>query len=376
MASRSIDDRWFIVDRKTGEKIPTPRRGKGLRYRARYRDAHGVMHYRSFADKHKMDAVAWLDGQVAALIRNEHVHPKQAKITIGQWCDVWLEGYGTNRPSTVRQARVHIKLIKAAFGTTRVTDVKPSDVKRWTTRLARPVRAEHGLCDLSTVCPGDGRRGRGRPHSAVALLEEDAPGPGKTASPRRHYGTGLGAPRRDAGAPTGAVLLGAFVGLRVAEAAALRVSDVDFMRAIVKPAVQYPAQPLKTETSKTAIPIPNELALMLAANVRQYGGDTVVTNEIGRASSPWAIERAIRSSRSQVEGLPEGFRFHDLRHYLASLLIGKGCDVKVVQSRLRHASATTTLNTYGHLWPDNDESTRNAIASAMRCVPVVSQNGP
>jgi len=151
---------------------------------------------------------------------------------------------------------------------------------------------------------------------------------------------------------------------------------VDFMRAVVKPTIQYPAQPLKTETSKSPIPIPNELALMLAANVRQYGGETVVTNETGRASSPWAIERAICSSRGKVAGLPEGFRFHDLRHYLASLLIGKGCDVKVVQSRLRHASATTTLNTYGHLWPDNDESTRSAIASVLRCVPVVSQNGP
>lgn len=31
---------------------------------------------------------------------------------------------------------MHIKLIKAAFGTTRVADVKPSDVKRWTTKLA------------------------------------------------------------------------------------------------------------------------------------------------------------------------------------------------------------------------------------------------
>ena len=38
------------------------------------------------------------------------------------------------------------------------------------------------------------------------------------------------------------------------------------------------------------------------------------------------------------DGLPEGFRFHDLRHYYASLLISKGLDVKVVQARLRHAS--------------------------------------
>jgi integrase len=34
--------------------------------------------------------------------------------------------------------------------------------------------------------------------------------------------------------------------------------------------------------------------------------------------------------------------------------------VKVVQARLRHASASTTLNTYAHLWPDSDESTRTA----------------
>jgi integrase len=37
-------------------------------------------------------------------------------------------------------------------------------------------------------------------------------------------------------------------------------------------------------------------------------------------------------------------------------------DVKVVQAGLRHASAKTTLDTYGHLWPDADESTRAVVA--------------
>jgi hypothetical protein len=50
--------------------------------------------------------------------------------------------------------------------------------------------------------------------------------------------------------------------------------------------------------------------------------------------------------QSQGEGLPDGFRFHDLRHFYASLLISSRLDVKVVQSRLRHASAKTTLDTY------------------------------
>ena len=81
---------------------------------------------------------------------------------------------------------------------------------------------------------------------------------------------------------------------------------------------------------------------------------TAVTDGTGRQTSTWAIERAVRSARPKVAGLPEAFRFHDLRHYLASLLIGSGLDVKVVQHRLRHGSAKTTLDTYGHLWPDSD----------------------
>jgi integrase len=65
-----------------------------------------------------------------------------------------------------------------------------------------------------------------------------------------------------------------------------------------------------------------------------------------------------------VEALPEGFRFHDLRHYFASLLIASGADVKVVQRRLRHARAMT-LNRYGHMWPDADESARTAVGVVL-----------
>jgi integrase len=75
------------------------------------------------------------------------------------------------------------------------------------------------------------------------------------------------------------------------------------------------------------------------------------------------VERALRDPRSSVERLPAGFRFPDLRHYFASLPIASGLDIKTVQARLRHASAKTTLDTYGHLWPDRDESSKAAVAS-------------
>ena len=161
------------------------------------------------------------------------------------------------------------------------------------------------------------------------------------------------------------ILLGAFAGLRCAEACGLRVTDVDFMRGGVHPAVQYPAEPLKTDISRTPVPVPRSLALELAAHVRQWPGETVLTGTDGGQLPTWALERAIRAARRKVPGLPAGFRYHDLRHYFASLLIASGADVKEVQARLRHASAKTTLDTYGHLWPDRDESTRSAVGTVI-----------
>lgn len=66
--------------------------------------------------------------------------------------------------------------------------------------------------------------------------------------------------------------------------------------------------------------------------------------------------------RAAVEtaGLPAGTGFHALRHYYGSLLIRHG-----EQSRLGHASAVETLDTYNHLWPDSDDRTRDAIDSVL-----------
>jgi integrase len=340
-----------------------PKRPDGT-YRARYRDTSGREHARHFP--RKVDAQRWLDERTAALVTGMHVSPKTARTTVEQWCATWLEGYETRRPATVRQARVHIRQIVRAFGPMRLGDVRPSQVKAWTSRM----KAE-GLSDsyvyatyrrLAQVM-GDAVHDGLIPRSPCS--RRTSPGQGSqrpyVATTEQLWAFHDAMPEH----LRPAVLLGAFVGLRTSEAAALRVSDVDFMRGVVSPAIQYPADPLKSETSRTPVPIPQELALELAAAVQRSGGRTIVTDEIGRPSSPWAIERAVRSARMRVPGLPAGFRFHDLRHYFASLLIASGADVKVVQKRMRHASAMTTLNTYGHMWPDSDETTRTAVAEVL-----------
>lgn len=60
-----------------------------------------------------------------------------------------------------------------------------------------------------------------------------------------------------------------------------------------------------------------------------------------------------------------GFTLHDLRHFYASGLIAAGCDVVTVQRALGHAKATTTLNTYAHLWPTAEDRTRTAASELI-----------
>lgn len=92
----------------------------------------------------------------------------------------------------------------------------------------------------------------------------------------------------------------------------------------------------------------------------------MLVNEWGDQLAPWTLQRAIRTARDKVPGLQPDFWFHDLRQYLASMLIASDADVKVVQARLRHASAKTTPDTYAHPWHDSDESTRTAIDAVMQ----------
>ena len=49
-------------------------------------------------------------------------------------------------------------------------------------------------------------------------------------------------------------------------------------------------------------------------------------------------------------GLSDRFRVHDLRHTAASLMIQAGYPPKMLQEILGHASITTTLDLYGHLY--------------------------
>ncbi len=58
-------------------------------------------------------------------------------------------------------------------------------------------------------------------------------------------------------------------------------------------------------------------------------------------------------------------RFHSLRHLHASALIAAGIDVVQVSRRLGHANPTVTLNTYAHLFRQDERAAVAAIANVL-----------
>lgn len=67
--------------------------------------------------------------------------------------------------------------------------------------------------------------------------------------------------------------------------------------------------------------------------------------------------------------VPKGASLHDLRHFYASLLIKHRENVKTVQKRLGHSKPSITLDTYTHLWPDDEDTTRAAVEAVLGDVP-------
>ena len=79
-------------------------------------------------------------------------------------------------------------------------------------------------------------------------------------------------------------------------------------------------------------------------------------------SVPWYPDSVSRSFKRLCE--QEGrsnVRLHDLRHFVASQLLGAGVDVRTVAGRLGHRNASTTLNVYAHFLEQSDRAAADVM---------------
>jgi integrase len=54
-------------------------------------------------------------------------------------------------------------------------------------------------------------------------------------------------------------------------------------------------------------------------------------------------------------GLPSTFRFHDLRHTAATILLSRNVNARIFSEMLGHATIAITLDTYSHVLPNTGD---------------------
>ena len=85
----------------------------------------------------------------------------------------------------------------------------------------------------------------------------------------------------------------------------------------------------------------------LAGSAWQNDWGLVFTNEIGGHLCHFTVYKRFKAVVKEIGMGKE--RFHDLRHSFAVASIENGDDIKTVQTNLGHATASFTLDVYGHV---------------------------
>ncbi|MDP1876897.1 MAG: site-specific integrase [Actinomycetota bacterium] len=335
------------------------------KWRARYRDDSGREHARHFA--RKVDAQAWLDEVTAAMVTGQYVDPRAGKVTLRQYAEGW-QSLHVGREATAaiidNALRVHIL---PALGDRTVASLRRSDVQGLVKRVsetlaARTVRNVYDVLNRVLAAAVDDRVIAVSPARRITLpAVEDSEVVPPTAADVAALAAAV-APRYRA-----LVVLLAGSGVRIGEALGLEVSDVDFLRRTARVERQRLQSnvvgPTKTAKSTRTVPLGQVVVNELAAHLAEYPSDgQLFTTELGTPLTyrqwklvwePARLETGVRA------------KTHDLRHFTASALISGGASVKQVQTVLGHSSAAITLRVYSHLWPGDDDRTRDVMDAAL-----------
>ena len=354
------------------------------RWRARYRDEAGQEHAKHFA--RKLDAQRWIDEVTTSIVIGQYVDPRAGKITFKEYAEQWRAAQVHRPTSEAYVEGVLRRHVYPIFGARPIGSVLPSEVQAWVKLLGTGDRAAkrkplapatvgviHGVVSGIFRSAIRDRRIMANPCDGTRLprVERRRIMPLTTAQVetlREHLPDALKA----------LVTFAAGTGMRQGEIFGLTRNRLRLLGS--NPVVVVDRQlltrlnrvtefgPLKTRASYRTIPLPGTVVDALNGHLaaRDIGDDDLIFTLEGRPITRQAFGHVWRPV-AKVAGLNQatGPGMHALRHYYASLLIRYGESVKTVQVRLGHASASETLDTYSHLWPDSDDRTREAIDSVL-----------
>ena len=352
------------------------------RWQAQYRPIPGGKQF-TRTTRRKADAQRWLDEQTTALVTGNYVDPNAGRVTFGAYFERWAARQ-VWAPSTERAMYLTVRSVTFADVPLRL--LLRSHIELWIKHLQN---VPHGLRagEVGLAASTIGQRFnnvrtilRGAVRDRVIATD---PSEGVRLPRMRRADAAMSLPTTaqvravlDASEPDFRVFvtLCAFAGLRLGEAAALQVGDVDVPGRTV--AIRRQVQRTANAGSEFRPPkhgserivflsdgVTDTVRAHLARLSDQHADRLLFTDDHGAPLHQNSVGYLWRKARTGG-GVP-ALRMHDLRHFYASGLIAAGCDVVTVQRALGHASASVTLGTYAHLWPSAEDRTRAAVAALL-----------
>lgn len=325
----------------------------------------------------KRDAQEWERNQVDTLKTGAWADPKAGEKPVREWCEIWLTAQPARAEATERKIRGVIgKQISRTFGRRPLVSVRPSEVQAWAADISRrqsAATARHSLGVLRRVfdhAVRDGAINR-NPAAGIRLPRVQ----GNDPRPLTHEQLWRLADYLDEPRDRILVLVAGYCGLRWGELAALRWTDVDQERSVLRVARAYSEEarrgelsPVKDHQART-VPIPrivsDELAMFRAGQSQKPDGLVF----------PSANQTPLRNRNFRrdvfddaVDALELDITPHNLRDTAASLAIQAGASVVAVARLLGHESAATTLNHYAGLFPSDLDDVAVRLDIAARAV--------
>ena len=323
----------------------------------------------------KKEAERYIREQRHGLDHGSYVDPTSGDTTLAEWWSMYVRSIPKNSANTRRQKDIQWRNhIEPHLGKAKLNQLTRRSIKTWIGKLeAAGVGAPTIQSAYKTLrhCLGAAVEDHLlaiNPASAVATpsiskremhpLEPDAIERLADSVPDRYRCM---------------ILFMAYSGLRLGEARALKLRNLDLVGRRVRVVEAYAdvggkdvLGPPKSGKARS-VTLPASVCAELQRHLETYppsGPDGLVfTNKdrerIGRSPFERLFQRACQ--RAGIKNVTP----HDLRHTAVSLAIRARAHPKTIQERAGHSSITMTMDTYGHLFPGQDEALAESL-DAMR----------
>ena len=342
------------------------------RYTAGYDPGTGKQIQRSISGKTQKEVAKKLKEATASLDAGTYIAPN--RMTVGEWLDIWEREYlGGVKPATVCSYKAVVKNhLKPNLGAIKLEALTAHTIQGFYNGLIqedsglspKTVKNIHGVLHKAMQQAVLNEYIRSNPTNACTLPRAEK----KEISPldEDQITTFLKAIRGHQFEDLFTVTL--FTGMRKAEAMGLTWDCVDLDRGTITVNKQlqqvrgghgeYRLVSTKNSKGRTVTVAPFVVATLRKVKHRQlmnrlrYGecwedSGFVFTNELGHHLKSHTVYINYKKIVRKI-GLDES-RFHDLRHSYAVASIRSGDDIKTVQEHLGHATASFTLDVYGHV---------------------------